>query len=560
MGNSDFKNRFIEIHGSSMWNGFHVRRAIRFAMAHQLTGIIFHCNDLIDKVVKPEKYFEKREAMQFYKNREGDVKNHQYYFQSILSEIKAAGLEFYAEVKELECPREILEKYPFLRDDRGVICPTNPFWWEYLEEKVREFITRFPEVGGIIVSPGTRESLVSFSGNKCTCRRCRSYDIHQWYRELIASMHRPLSAAGKKLIVRDFAYTPDHQTAMVEAAQLVSDDIVMALKMAPHDFYPTFPDNPTVGQCGKLEQWIEFDVWGQFFGLGVFPCSIAEDMQGRMQRYLKKGATGIILRTDWERLLQGSAFNSFSMCNLIAGAMLSRDVWKPLDEVYEAWVREGLLSPLLYDSEDQKPCVPTGDHAVEALKAFMKRSWEILEKTIYVRGHVFNRNTQTFDLYYMTYYIMTVHHSREAWDPGASQKVLPTDENIRIMFQEKDEAVRMAEELPEYIDPERLGVNATIKEYLEFLMKAYVLFTKSMRLECRAAVRTRRALESGEEADRSAAYAELDGADELADALNGLVRDKGYANSVLYVLDGERVRRFKEDIERELKMASKFIS
>lgn len=255
---------------------------------------------------------------------------------------------------------------------------------------------------------------------------------------------------------------------MVEAAQLVSDDIVMALKMAPHDFYPTFPDNPTVGQCGKLEQWIEFDVWGQFFGLGVFPCSIAEDMQGRMQRYLKKGATGIILRTDWERLLQGSAFNSFSMCNLIAGAMLSRDVWKPLDEVYEAWVREGLLSPLLYDSEDQKPCVPTADHAVEALKAFMKRSWEILEKTIYVRGHVFNRNTQTFDLYYMTYYIMTVHHSREAWDPGASQKVLPTDENIRIMFQEKDEAVRMAEELPEYIDPERLGVNATIKEYLEF--------------------------------------------------------------------------------------------
>ena len=70
-------------------------------------------------------------------------------------------------------------------------------------------------------------------------------------------------------------------------------------------------------------------------------------------------------------------------------------------------------------------------------------------------------------------------------------------------------------------------------------------------------MRTRRALESGEEADRSAAYAELDGVDELADALNGLVRDKGYANSVLYVLDGERVRRFKEDIKRELKMASK---
>ena len=69
-----------------------------------------------------------------------------------------------------------------------------------------------------------------------------------------------------------------------------------------------FPDNPAIGNCGKLNQWVEYDTWGQFFGLGVFPCSVAEDMSGRMKRYLERGATGVMLRTDWENMTQSSVF------------------------------------------------------------------------------------------------------------------------------------------------------------------------------------------------------------------------------------------------------------
>ena len=137
----------------------------------------------------------------------------------------------------------------------------------------------------------------------------KTYDVNRWYRELITAMFKPLDRAGMRLIVRDFSYTADHQYAMVDAAKDVSEKIVMALKKTPHDYYPTFPDNPTVGNCGNLTQWIEFDTWGQYFGLGILPCSVAEDMKGRMKRYLEKGASGIMLRTDWERLYQGSTFN-----------------------------------------------------------------------------------------------------------------------------------------------------------------------------------------------------------------------------------------------------------
>ena len=60
-----YEQRILEIHGINMWNMFHVDRAIRFAKRHKMTGIAFHCNELIDKVVFPEKYFTKDELLKY---------------------------------------------------------------------------------------------------------------------------------------------------------------------------------------------------------------------------------------------------------------------------------------------------------------------------------------------------------------------------------------------------------------------------------------------------------------------------------------------------------------
>ena len=261
--------------------------------------------------------------------------------------------------------------------------------------------------------------------------------------------------AGMRLVVRDFSYTADHQFAMVEAARSVSKDITMALKKAPHDYYPTFPDNPAIGCCGSdMRQWVEFDTWGQYFGLGVFPCSVVEDMQGRLQRYLDKGVSGVMLRTDWEIISQGSVFNSFNILNLIAGAELSNNVNANLDMIYDRWVSEGLYSPLIHDSFAQIPCVPTAPNAKIVFKELMKRSWQIIEKIDYIRGHVFQENVQIFDRYFMAYDMMIHFHSRDDWDPGASARVEPTDENLPVIFKEKDEGVALSESLRELVKPD----------------------------------------------------------------------------------------------------------
>lgn len=535
-----------------MWNGYHVQRAIEFANRFDLTGIVFHSNDIIDRAIRPDKYFPPEVSFKHYKNRDGDTKNYKYYLRNIIDKITAAQLEFYVEVKEINYPYELLVEYPALRKENGAVCPTDPFWWEFLEEKIREFTQRFPKASGIIVSAGTSESMVSMAANKCNCDRCKSYDVNRWYRELIEAMFKPLDAAGMKLIVRDFSYTADHQFAMVEAAQAVSDKIIMALKKTPHDYYPTFPDNPTVGNCGKLTQWIEFDTWGQYFGLGVFPCSVAEDMQGRMQRYYEKGATGIMLRTDWERLNQGSVFNSFNIFNLIAGAMLGKDIDMDLDKAYKAWLNYGLLSPLQYDSCPQVPDKPASPAALPQLKRLMQLSWKIMEKTIFVRGHVFNRNSEMFDRYALAYHIMTVQHTRDHWEPRASERVQPTDENLPIMLKEKDDAVELARSIKEWLIPEELGVNEEITKYLHFVIDCYSVYAEVFRQQITTAAYLKRVEKTGEEEAEKKVRESLRTCDEIAERLRNLVCGKGYSNNVEYVLDPDRVFRFKESCKQVL--------
>lgn len=552
---ADFKDRLLEIHGSNMYSGFHVQRAIEFAKRYDMTGIIFHANDIIDKAIKPDKYFSPNDSLLKYNNRDGDTKNFKYYLKNAIDKIVDSGLEFYVEVKEIYFPHELLEEYPELRKENGAICATDPFWWQFLSDKLNEFAERFPKVSGVIVSAGTRESMVSLALNKCKCSRCTGYDMGRWYRELLSAMFNPLDKHGMKLIVREFSYTADHQFAMVEAAQDVSEKIIMAIKKAPHDYYPTFPNNPAAGNCGKLEQWIEFDTWGQYFGLGVMPCSVVEDIQKRLVYYKGKGASGVMLRTDWERLLNGSTFNSFSMLNLIGGALLTKDVSYPLPDIYSAWLKYGLVSPLYKDDTFyQEPCVPKSPKALEVLTRFMKDAWLLQERAIYTRGHMYNRNAQMFDRYFLVYFMMTVQHTRDHWDKGASNLVVPTDENIKIIIEEKDEAIRIAENMRTYLVPSELGVSVEIEKYLDFLLDVYPLYAEIFKAQIITAIYIRRVEVFKDYEFLLKAEKSLDVFGELADRLGLLVDGKHYTNNIEYVLDKDRIIRFREDCRREISL------
>jgi hypothetical protein len=92
----------------------------------------------------------------------------------------------------------------------------------------------------------------------------------------------PLKNRGKRLVVRDFIYTKEEQEQFAEALKVIPQEVVLSLKNTPHDFYPTFPDNPLIGRVGERPQWIEYDVNGQYFGWGVVPSIMFDDIEHRL--------------------------------------------------------------------------------------------------------------------------------------------------------------------------------------------------------------------------------------------------------------------------------------
>lgn len=547
-----FASRILEIHSTGMWNLFFVDRAIAFAKKNGMTGICFHCNELIDKVVFPTKYFSKEEVFAYNPVRNSITKNYQYYLKAVLERCSHAGLEFYPEVKEISFDSDhLLLKYPQLRNPDGSLCVSNPFWWEFLEAKYREFFELFPSCAGIIVSPGTRESKVTIAANHCSCERCQNTDAFEWYRKLLGSMYRPIQENGKRLIVRDFAYNKKQQDFILKAVQAVSPDIVMSLKKAPHDFYPVAADNPAIGRCSN--EWVEFDAWGQFFGLGVFPCSIVDDIHNRLERMQKKGVWGIIVRTDWENMTQASIFNSFNVLNAIALARFAKDLSLSSDDIYSFWAETGLFSPLLADSVDQGCETFQDEKKIAFLRKLMDLGYQVIEKSTYARSMVFNLNGEIFDRLEHAYFLSTELHGRDDWEPGLSKLLYPTDEHIRDAVEEKREGVRVSEQIARLIDdPVRPRFSDRIENYLSFLAVGVVLYARGFELELRTAMYMKR-LEAMQ--DRSAADAVRSTLAEygpLADEYDACVLDREYPHQILYMLDGDRLRRFKGSVERKL--------
>jgi hypothetical protein len=549
---SQFNLIGLEIHSSRMWRWASVLSALDVMERTGMNALIFHQNDLIDQLVYPERYFSVETMWKRWPVRMHTVDNNRQYIRRVVAEANRRGIDFYLEVKELYYPEGLLELHPELRRADGAICASAPFWLEFLEAKTREMLEAIPEIAGIIVSPATRESKVSISTNTCTCEACQQADPGEWYYRLLDAMFRPLHEKGKTLVLRDFAYSAAQQNLAIDAAARCSPEIVIALKNTPHDFYPTFPDNPRIGNIGDRQQWVEFDTWGQFFGIGFFPCSVVEDMQRRLQYCRERGVNGVWFRTDWEVLTEGSSFNSFNLLNVFAGGLLGNNPDLPLAEVYRAWAEYGLLSAIQPESCRAKPVPVLEPAAVERLKQFMIASWSVMEKAVYVRGHIIHEDMMFPATVRLAFDMMVKIHGRDDWDPGASGLVEPTAANIEAVLAEKLAALEEVKALPDLLRPRQLGLPEELTIELETMLDLYEWYVEGFYLATAACYLARKTELSHQSSDRSEAgrwLAELSGyRDRLIERLKG----SAYPHYVYWLLDTDRLRGLIADISRIL--------
>ena len=214
-----FVHRALEIHSSRMWQWAQVEEALRFMDKFGLNALVFHQNDIVDHVVFPEKFFPPELMWKRNPVRLHSVHQNRHYINKVAREAKRLGIGFYFEIKEIWFVEQLLEQVPQVRNPDGTICPTHPFWWDLLDVKMRELVEVIPDLAGVIVSPGTRESKATIAANACRCARCRATDPTAWYTQLLTAMHRPRAAAGRTFAVRDFSYSADQQSRMLDAAR-----------------------------------------------------------------------------------------------------------------------------------------------------------------------------------------------------------------------------------------------------------------------------------------------------------------------------------------------------
>src|SRR3546814_8753423 len=127
-------------------------------------------------------------------------------------------------------------------------------------------------------------------------------------------MYEPIHAAGKTLVVRDFVFDRKTQTEIATVMEELPEDVIIALKNTPHDYYPTFPDNPRIGNVGKHRQWVEFEVMAQYYGWGIGPSEMIEDTRKRLAYSDAHGVEGVLRSEEHTSELQSLMRISYAGC------------------------------------------------------------------------------------------------------------------------------------------------------------------------------------------------------------------------------------------------------
>jgi len=548
---SDFSFRGLEIHSSRMWQQAQVEQALDFIVQTEMNAIVFNQNDIIDSVVFPDKYFSDDLMWRRWPPRNTAVKNNRTYINGVIKLAKSRDVEFYFEAKELAFPPGLLELKPDLVNTDGSLCPFNPFWTIFLHDKLEELCLVIPDFSGIIFSIGTRESMLSIAANQCNCEQCCTKSELNWYLGIFDTIYKVLNSYGKKLIIRDFSFTGDQQSIMIKAAQKCSDNVIISLKNTPRDYYPPYPQNPLIG-CTKLAEWVEFDTWGQFFGIGLFPVSVVEYMKHCIQQCQSKNVKGILLRTDWECLNEGSAFSGMNLLNVYAGAIFSRDVGFDIDEVYKTWVQHGFVTGMRPGSCLVKPIIPTVPDAYISIRDFMKASWKVMEKTNYVRSLLFGESVLPPDTVQKAFDMMVHIHGRDDWDPGSSKLVETTPENIEIIFAEKEKALQEVKKLPSILKANDLGLPESFVREISDCLDLYVYFVEMMGHCTRVCFLTHMAQNTRNISDISKVSDYLPIMKEFIAKMKERIEGRNYHHHLYFMLNEGRLHSLTQNVETVL--------
>lgn len=524
--------RALEMHGGRMWERGAVQRVLRFMRGHGLNTLVLHETDLVHQVVYPRSLFDPYALWSDLPSRRGEnaIFNRRAYLAHLLKLARADGIEVWLNVKEIGFSDEVLVHHPQLLKG-GVVCPSEPFWDRYVRDKADELFTDFPLLGGLIVSLGSQESRASRVQNLCRCERCQGESLQQWYGRFVTILHGCARRHGKGLAIRDFAYKPVDHEPLIRAMREADPDVVFCIKAMPHDFYIGFPDNPALGATPRT-QWIEYDVMGQFYGWGVMPCLVLDDLAPRMARWRAAGVQGVVLRIEWERINDLDALDTLNEMNLIAGARMLSGESPSARSVCADWLtRHG------WDVS-----------AAPWLASVMERTLPVVRAASYLLGHVAADSSMLPRSVQRAWWGMESRDSLGVWAPERADDLQMTPAHLQRMFDEKDAALVRLGQLMDALNAAPAGLDESLRAEVVRAFAHFPMWVHGHVRCARACIYSRLAGSRALTPDEARRFeATLDALSRFADEAQGLADDPAVPHQVVMLVDAQRAR----DVLRE---------
>jgi hypothetical protein len=179
----------------------------------------------------------------------------------------------------------------------------------------------------------------------------------------------------------------------------------------------------------------------------------------------------------------------------------------------------------------------------------MRASWTVVEKALYVRGHLFHEDDMFPETVKKAFAMMVDIHGRDEWESGASRLVEPTGENIRLILAEKAEAEKEVMGLPALLDVDALGLPEPFAEEIKTVLELYALYVKGFRVCAGACFLSRKASMTGEAGDRSAARGSVRELRSYRDEVVRRFQGTHYPHYVYWLFDERRLDQLADDVE-----------
>ena len=316
----------------------------------------------------------------------------------------------------------------------------HPTLERWLYDRYQRVVDRVPELDGIVLSMTESEWQIHRDISEpywfgITRRRVRSEktpaERMAW---LINTMHRSLSARGKRLIVRDFLRSPKEFAAFREALKDVPDDVWVFSKCVPNDFQYRYPPNPLLGNVSPRVQMIELDLTTELGGALDMHILIPGYIKQMAQLARDRGVAGFISRTDdgfHTNLGTPSEFNVFAYSQLL------HDPDVDVDALYEEFFVN------MY-----------GDKAAPVAIEVLKETFDLGCALAYTLG--FWTGIPPATIHYADSHL--INHSTALWSDDPSYKAIERllvdsgPEAIRRAVEEKQEAARTAQACLQKLD------------------------------------------------------------------------------------------------------------